>query len=449
MVGAIQFIKGDSIAGLVVSAINIAGGLVVGIGMNGMSAADAVQTYTLLTVGAGLVSQIPGMIGAVSAGILISRVTPEGEQTGLGGQAAGQIQGLPMAMMLAAGMLVLLGVVPGMPLVPFWAMGAGLGWYGYSLSRPKAAAAVHRVAPFGLPGALSLQLPGKYRDPLLKGDLEKITGAVESEVARISLRIWGAPFPRCSVVPGPEGETLAALFSYGVKVKEMSDGPGATFQMLSAEVCYNPARYFGDAEASRWVQKATEHDPLLVQKILSTVLPPQEKVPLKEIPRDWQVAAVGRILRELLRERVPIFDSRAILNAIWDTTWTVGSFPMKETAVLRAVDMARLALREGTAQLYRERFNVAGYRALGERLEKSLLDPSAANPIMVEIRKHCARNAATLLVASNAAMRRLAWSFVEKHLYESGSVPHPILVLSIEENALRVPFPSLGGAVEI
>ena len=77
MYGAMEFIKGDSIAGLVVAAINIVGGLIVGVAMNHMAIGDAVETYTMLTIGAGLVSQIPALVGSVAGTILISRVTAD------------------------------------------------------------------------------------------------------------------------------------------------------------------------------------------------------------------------------------------------------------------------------------------------------------------------------------------------------------------------------------
>ena len=121
MDGANKFVRGDAVAGILITLINIVGGLIIGVFQNDMSFADAGRTYTLLTVGDGLVSQIPALIISTSAGILVTRA---GSTTGLGGEVTGQVLNQPRAIMLAALVLIGFAIVPGLPTVPFLTMAA-------------------------------------------------------------------------------------------------------------------------------------------------------------------------------------------------------------------------------------------------------------------------------------------------------------------------------------
>src|SRR4051812_41099146 len=115
MDGAMKFVKGDAIAGLLVVAINIAGGLAIGLLQRGMDLATAARTYTILTIGEGLVSQIPALLVSTAAGIVVTRVASEEEGSHLGRDIGLQLLGQPKAIALAGGLLVLLALVPGMP----------------------------------------------------------------------------------------------------------------------------------------------------------------------------------------------------------------------------------------------------------------------------------------------------------------------------------------------
>ncbi len=119
MDGAMKFVKGDAIAGIVITIINILGGLAIGVAMRDMSAGDALQTYGLLTIGDGLVSQIPALLISTSAGLVVTRVASEEEGGSLGGDVATQVFGNPRALRIAAVFLVGLAIVPGLPAIPF------------------------------------------------------------------------------------------------------------------------------------------------------------------------------------------------------------------------------------------------------------------------------------------------------------------------------------------
>ncbi|HEU0277037.1 MAG TPA: flagellar biosynthesis protein FlhA [Rhodanobacteraceae bacterium] len=128
MDGASKFVRGDAVAGLVIMGVNIVGGLLVGMLQHGMSFAAAGQTYTLLTIGDGLVAQIPALVISTAAGVTVSRVNANQD---VGQQVVDQLLTKPRVLWLAAGVLGLLGLVPGMPnfiFLFFTAALAGLAW---------------------------------------------------------------------------------------------------------------------------------------------------------------------------------------------------------------------------------------------------------------------------------------------------------------------------------
>ncbi|HVE09272.1 MAG TPA: flagellar biosynthesis protein FlhA [Paraburkholderia sp.] len=123
--GAMKFVKGDAVAGLVVALVNIVGGLAVGIAQRGMSFGDALHTYTILTVGDGLVAQIPSLIVSVAAGLLVTRVAGGGA-TNLGGDIFRQLSLHPKALAMAGVGCFALGAIPGFPHLQFALAGAAL-----------------------------------------------------------------------------------------------------------------------------------------------------------------------------------------------------------------------------------------------------------------------------------------------------------------------------------
>ncbi|HAV67314.1 MAG TPA: flagellar biosynthesis protein FlhA, partial [Alcanivorax sp.] len=134
MDGASKFVRGDAVAGLVIMAVNIIGGLLIGMLQHDMSFADAGRTYTLLTIGDGLVAQIPALVISTAAGVTVSRVTTDQD---VGQQMISQLLMNPRVMILAAGVMGLLGLVPGMPNFVFLLFTAGLAGAAWYLSRAK------------------------------------------------------------------------------------------------------------------------------------------------------------------------------------------------------------------------------------------------------------------------------------------------------------------------
>ena len=124
MDGANKFVRGDAIAGIIITLTNIIGGLTIGVFQNNMSFANAAQTYTLLTIGDGLVTQIPALIISTAAGIIVTRA---GSESNLGAEIASQILYQPRAIGITAIVLFGFGIIPGLPLLPFWVLGALTG----------------------------------------------------------------------------------------------------------------------------------------------------------------------------------------------------------------------------------------------------------------------------------------------------------------------------------
>ncbi len=122
MDGASKFVRGDAIAGIIITLVNVIGGFAIGVLQMGMSLSESLQKFTLLSIGDGLVSQIPALILSVGAGILVTRAS---DNQNLGTQLAGQLTRYPRAMKISAGMLACFGLMPGMPMLPFFGL-AGL-----------------------------------------------------------------------------------------------------------------------------------------------------------------------------------------------------------------------------------------------------------------------------------------------------------------------------------
>jgi flagellar biosynthesis protein FlhA len=136
MDGASKFVRGDAMAGILIVFINIIGGIIIGTLQRGMSIADAAQTFTLLTIGDGLVAQIPALIVSTAAGIIVTRA---GGQNDLGSELGKQVFSQPKALYAGSGVMATLAIMPGLPFVPFAILGAGFGLLGNLLSKKESA----------------------------------------------------------------------------------------------------------------------------------------------------------------------------------------------------------------------------------------------------------------------------------------------------------------------
>ena len=140
MDGAMKFVKGDVIAGLVIVAVNLLGGTCIGVLQNGMALAEAASTYALIAIGDGLVSQFPSLCIAVAAGLVVTRVGSEKEEDSLGTEIGAQIFGEARALWVVAALCGALALMPGMPHLTFAGLGGALGALAHGLQRVRASA---------------------------------------------------------------------------------------------------------------------------------------------------------------------------------------------------------------------------------------------------------------------------------------------------------------------
>ena len=135
MDGASKFVKGDAIASIIITLINIGGGFIIGMLMRNLTAMQALQTYTLLTVGDGLVGQIAALLISTATGIIVTRSASDGDN--LGSDLVSQLFRNPRVFFIASGVLILLAIVPGLPGIPFFVLSMIAGFIGYSLRRTE------------------------------------------------------------------------------------------------------------------------------------------------------------------------------------------------------------------------------------------------------------------------------------------------------------------------
>ncbi len=136
MDGAMKFVKGDAIAGLIIVAVNLLGGILIGTLQRGLTAGEAVHVYSILTIGDGLIAQIPALFIAICAGIIVTRVqTGDGGPSNVGKDMGAQILAQPRALLVAAAVALGMGLIPGMPTLTFLALAAIVGTIGFVLLR--------------------------------------------------------------------------------------------------------------------------------------------------------------------------------------------------------------------------------------------------------------------------------------------------------------------------
>ena len=205
MDGAMKFVKGDAIAGLIIVAVNMIGGLAVGVMQHGMSFSQALHVYSLLTIGDGLVAQIPALFIAITSGTIVTRVTTS-ESRNLGADIAGQLGANPTALMMAAGVVALLGFVPGFPTLIFLGIAAVLA-IGVVLRRRRRAAEEAEADPVVtnepmviVDDIMTLHLSPRLAEGLGRG----VAAGLAVEAASELEQSLGVPFPVARPMADPD-----------------------------------------------------------------------------------------------------------------------------------------------------------------------------------------------------------------------------------------------------
>ena len=341
--GAMKFVKGDAIAGIVIILINLLGGLAIGVLQKDLSLADAVHRYSILSIGEGMVAQIPALLGAMAAGLLVTRTNDDENDRHLGDAIRKQLGAKPRVHMMAAGICLLLALVPGFPPLVFGALavvfglagvmltGWGRDWLAQHLpqmrsrrSAPEPAAfktAQPRVRP-SVP--LLLELP----QALLADGGVAATRAIESMLDDLQLE-QGLPLPRVALHGrvGPAGHQGWRLLAHEVPLADGNDAtdPHALAEQVRQALRRHASLFIGIQETSELLTRA--------QAELADVV--------KEVLRALPVQKVTEVLRRLAAEEVSIRNLRDILEALADAS-------QREKDVQALTEMTRIALRRQT-----------------------------------------------------------------------------------------------------
>ena len=364
MDGASKFVRGDAIAGLLIVAINIVGGIIIGVAQKGMSFGDASHTFTLLTVGDGLVSQMPALIVSTAAGLMVSKAGVEGATDKA---LMGQLSFYPQALGMAAAVMGIVALLPGMPTIVFAMLAGGTGslaWYAHKRKNQRTAEAAAEnaqgtAAPKEEPisSALALDLLrielGYGLLPLIN-DVQghRITDQIKA-LRRQLAQEMGFVMPAVRILDNMQ---LGAN-EYRIRVKEFDSGKGELFPgsflimdpkglpidlpgTHTTEPAFGlPATWVtGSLKEEASFRGFTVVDPGTVltthltevlknhmaellsyaeTKKLLDDLPPENKKLVEElIPSQISVTGVQRVLQTLLSERVSIRDLPAILEGI-------------------------------------------------------------------------------------------------------------------------------------
>ena len=385
MDGAMKFVKGDAIAGIVVLAVNIVGGLVIGIVQRGMDAATAARTYTVLTIGEGLVAQIPALIISTSAGIIVTRVASEEEGGHLGRDIGMQIMAQPKALAITAGLLALLALVPGLPTVPFLTLATILGAVAWKLLRAPAAESAEAGGP--APGGSSVARAGAPRgaapdDAPLSPLLTPIAVEVSAELAayldgfatevvpRLREQLFaelGLPLPAVRLRTGAAGSALAEG-KFAIRLNEVPlargeitrDAWGVAGARLGDAVLALLRRYghelFGLEEAQALLDALERTHPALVREV---------------VPKLVSLTLFTDIARRLVEEGISLRNLRDILGAL-------AEWAPHERDPVALTEQVRAALRR--AITYR-------YAGDGGALAAYLLDPMIEDAIREAVQR--------------------------------------------------------------
>jgi flagellar biosynthesis protein FlhA len=414
MDGAAKFVRGDSIAAIVITLINIIGGFVIGMTQQGLSVSESLRTYTLLTVGDGLVAQIPALVVSTASGLLITRSE---SQKNLSREIAMQLFNEPKAALMAGGILTLLGLVPGLPMVPFFILASLCFVIGFRVQsdhktvtrkKSEAAAAAPAAPPEPVENLLAVDLLeleiGFGLIPLVDetkegGDLLKRVTLVRKQCAtdlgllvppirvrdnvrlapdHYSIRLKGIEIGSgvirqgmlLAMSPGPgaepvEGEkTIEPVFgleAVWIRPDRQSEAEVAGYTVvepsavigthLSELMKSHASEVIGRQEVQTMIEKVRENSPVVVEEL---------------IPSQLTVGNVHKVLQRLLEERVSIRDTLTILEALADHA------PLtKEIDVL--VERVREALGRAITHQYRDGKGELGVVSLAPALEQELV----------------------------------------------------------------------------
>ncbi len=462
MDGASKFVRGDAIAGILIILVNIIGGFVIGVLQQGMAITTAAQNYTLLSIGDGLVGQIPALIISTASGIVVTRAASE---SNLGTDVTRQMLIHPSALMGAAAIIMIFGLIPGLPHLAFFALAGGIAFLGYSSKAAqktaKAQASAQKPEVQKAPNKDEWIVPldlmelnvGYGLIPLVDeaqdGDLLKRITAIRRQLAlelgfvvppihiRDNLQIKpneylivvkGVEVSRGEVLPrhflamnpggdeklGVEGiptkEPCFGLNALWITEKEKEraqlegftvvDVPSVIATHLTETIRSHSAELIGRQEVQHLIDQFGKSNPKVVEELIPNLL---------------SLGSVVKVLGNLLKERVPVRDLRTILETLADVA------PMtKDTGQL--TEYCRQALARSITKQHEGVEGVLSVISIDPYLDQMIfqaiqateqgismtLDPLVTQKIMLKIRQaseEVAMNGHTPVIMCSPAIR--------------------------------------------
>lgn len=447
--GAMKFVKGDAIAGIVIIIINLLGGLAIGVLQRDMSLGQATETYSILTIGDGLVSQIPAILAAISAGLVVTRTAGEMDDRHLGESITRQISGEPRVLLITGCLALLMMLVPGFPSIVFGLLGVALlglaAWRyrhqydvlrrAFRVSDDEIAAAQQPVVHDDLapPAPLQLDLAPSLAVTLGKEPVH----ARLSEVTQRLREEFGVPVPTLvSRIDAALGEGEYRLSSFGARVACGRLRSDAWFQpaRVSAENAPRMPGFFpplsGDwrgepgADTHDAIDTLTEHTRTALKRRMGGFIGIQETSNLfgrmqrdypdlvKEMLRVVAPQRVADVLRRLAEEGVPVRNLRDVFEAITD----VGG---REKDVVLLTEYVRVALKREIADRYADAERI---------LHVLLIHPELEDRLRQSVR--VAGGASQLAIAPELAARLNAE--VRAQLARQPDEVRPVLLCSLD-----------------
>jgi flagellar biosynthesis protein FlhA len=370
MDGASKFVRGDAIAGLLITFINVIGGIIIGVAQQNLSFGEAAHTYTLLTVGDGVVSQIPALIVSTAAGLLVSKA-------GVSGAAdkalVTQLATMPKALGLSAAVIAVMGLLPGIPVLPFFGLGAGLAYAAHRMGKKIITRdAIQTETTMGedqkpLTHDETSLSEARHLDELrieigyalmalvnAQGGSDRLTEQIRA-LRRTLASEMGFVMPSVRILDN----VMLPSNSYTVYLKEIEAGQGQVYPelLMAMDPTGAPVKLPGNhvleptfGLAATWIEQSMREEAQLmgytvvdaatvitthlteivkgnvaellgyadVQKLIRE-LPKEHTDLVKDIvPSQIQMTAIQRVLQSLLSERVSIRDLSTVLEGIAD-----------------------------------------------------------------------------------------------------------------------------------
>ncbi|MGQ9569998.1 MAG: flagellar biosynthesis protein FlhA [Thermodesulfovibrionales bacterium] len=432
MDGASKFVRGDAIAGLIITGINIIVGLIIGVFQKGMSILEAAKTFTILTIGDGLVSQMPALLVSTAAGIVVSRA---GTETDLGKDISRQILFNPKTLGTVSGVMVVLGLVPGLPHIPFFLLSCASGALAFILSKPvkeeikpETITKEPAIETFLEIEPLTLEI-GYSLIPLVESDkadllhkIKSIRRQIAQELGFVipsihikdnlqlkpheySFLLRGIEIGRSEIMTGnylavasanveevegiPTKEPAFGLPAFWISEKEIEKAQAKGYIVVDAPTVI--ATHMTEMIKTHAWELVTRAE---VQKILDSVSKNYPKIVDELIPTQLTLGTVQRVFQNLLKERVPINDKITILETLLDYSSSV-----KDPEVL--TEYVRQALSRYITKQYTTQGGDIKVITLDPRLESELIQtiesgniisPDMVNKLIKTIEKFILRD---------------------------------------------------------